>query len=307
MTSRITVLMAVRDGERYLHEALMSLLGQTFQDFELLVVDDGSRDRSREIVLSFGDPRIRLLVQAENLGLATSLNRGLREARYELVARQDADDVSEPSRLERQVAWMEAHPGAALVGSAYTKMAAQGESLGERRLPADPVLIRWFLLFFCPFVHSAVMLRKPLAEEVGLYDERLRYAMDYDLWLRLADRYEVANLEEPLVRWRVHPSSMTSALEADPEGDGISRAAVCGMLGWDERDPERTARWRAMRAMMLRVPGASRRERVWAAGDLLRLGAAFRKRIGLGPAARWRHQAWLATLLGRRLMARGKG
>ena len=114
---RVTVLMAVYNGERFLAEAVASILDQTFRDFEFLIVNDGSTDRSREIILSFGDPRIRLVDNPENIGLTRSLNRGLELAKGGLIARQDADDISLPERLEREIGFLDGNPKAAIVGS----------------------------------------------------------------------------------------------------------------------------------------------------------------------------------------------
>src|SRR5581483_9504087 len=116
----VTVLMSVYNGERYLREAIESILVQTWQDFELVCINDGSTDQSREIVLSFNDPRIRLVDNEQNLGLAKSLNKGLMLARGNLIARQDADDISEPDRLLKQVAFLEQWSEIVLVGSWYS-------------------------------------------------------------------------------------------------------------------------------------------------------------------------------------------
>lgn len=202
--------MAVHNGGRHLREAVDSVLRQTHANFEFVIVDDGSLDDSRAIIRGCDDPRIRLLVNERNLGLSASLNRGLAEARTSLVARQDADDISELDRVERQVAFMEAQPDVALLGSGYRKVDEHGAVMGERVLPTDATTLRWRLLFYCPFVHGAVMFRRAAVENVGLYDTGLRYSMDRDLWSRLALRSVVANLPDLLFRYRLSPESMTA-------------------------------------------------------------------------------------------------
>lgn len=212
MTPKLTVLLAVHNGERWLAGALESVLRQTWEDFELLVVDDGSRDRSVEIVASYRDERIRLLRAEEHRGLAAALNRGLAHASAELVARQDADDVSDPRRFERQLTFLDAHPDVALLGTWYRRIDASGRQVATRRLPCDASLLRLALLFYCPFVHTSIMMRGAVARELGGYDEAVRYAEDFELWSRIARRAPVANLPEALVGMRVHETSMTSTM-----------------------------------------------------------------------------------------------
>ncbi len=210
---RVTVLMPAYNAARYVRAAVASILAQTYADFELLVLDDGSTDGSGDIVDEVADRRIRLVRNEANLGLTRSLNRGLGLARGELIARQDADDLSAPDRLTKQVEFLDAHPDVALVGSWYRKMDAAGALLGARHLPEDHALLRWALLFYCPFVHSAVVFRRHVVvDERSAYDERFVYAQDYDLWSRLARRHRVANIPAVLVDYRQGPATMTATL-----------------------------------------------------------------------------------------------
>src|SRR5690606_37374672 len=127
---RVTVLLAVHNGERYIQEAIDSILAQTFGDFELLIVNDGSTDATRDLVLSYSDDRIRLVDNDHNIGLPKSLNRGLRLAKGRYIARLDADDISEPDRLAAQVSFLQANPDVAMVGSWYRKIDGEGNTLG---------------------------------------------------------------------------------------------------------------------------------------------------------------------------------
>ena len=228
--------MAVLDGERHVPEGIGSLLMQTHADFELIVVDDGSRDGTADAVRALGDPRIRLVRNERNLGLSASLNRALGLARGELVARQDVDDVSAPERLENQVAFLDAHPEVALVGSAYREVDDARRPIADRSVPTEHADIVWAMHFHSPFVHSAVMWRRvPVRDEVGGYDERLAYSMDYDLWRRIAARFRVANLPEPLVELRVHDRSMTATYGSRADEGRRARASHVGrVLGWPE-------------------------------------------------------------------------
>jgi glycosyltransferase involved in cell wall biosynthesis len=230
--------MSVYNGQQYLREAIASILAQTLQDFEFLIVDDGSTDKSREVILSYDDARIQLFENQGNLGLSRSLNMGLEMAKGEYIARQDADDISEPERLAKQVAFLESHPEVALLGTWYKKIDSEGNFIGKRELPCDYTEIRWSLLFFCPFIHSAVMLRKDaVLKQIGFYNEALAYSLDYELWHRIACRLSVANLDKYLVRYRITPWSMTSTYEdRTREGNQIRLASVVHLLGWDKTD-----------------------------------------------------------------------
>jgi hypothetical protein len=217
--------MAVYNGEPHVKEAIESILTQTFTDFEFVIVNDGSTDRTRELISSFRDPRIHVIENAQNQGLTKSLNRGFTVTQGDYVARQDADDISEPERLAKQVDYMERHQEVALLGCWYRKIDEFGHIVGERQLPCDTDLLRWCLLFYCPFVHSAIMLRKSLvAEQIGLYDESFIYSQDYDLWCRIARRFPVGNLDEYLVRYRITSASMTSTYGAKVRDEPFSIA-----------------------------------------------------------------------------------
>jgi glycosyltransferase involved in cell wall biosynthesis len=193
---RVSVLIGCWNNADTLEKAGRSILGQTLADLELVVVDDGSTDATAEVARSLGDERVRYL-RLPHTGISRSLNAGLHDARADLVAIQDADDWSEPQRLERQVAVLDAHPEVAVVGSRMFEVDEQGSPLSPRTAFAAgdvrPVLMR-----FNPIPNSCVCMRRRVALDVGGYDPRYRYAMDYDLWLRIAERHGVMTLDEPL-------------------------------------------------------------------------------------------------------------
>ena len=207
----VTVLLAVYNGERFVEEAIRSVLAQTHDAFEFIIVDDGSTDRTPAIVSALPDDRIRVLRNDTNLGLTVSLNRGLAEARGEFLARLDADDIAEPTRLARQIRFLRENRAVAMVGSGCRIIDERGRVLRKESQPENHDVLRWVMAFLCPFYHSAVTWRRSLvADRVGAYDESFRYAMDYDLWVRIADRLPVANLPSPLVRYRMGPFAMSS-------------------------------------------------------------------------------------------------
>jgi glycosyltransferase involved in cell wall biosynthesis len=163
---RVTLILPVYNGEAYLRPAIDSLLRQTFRDFELLIIDDGSTDGSAAIVASYADERIRFQRNARNFGLIATLNKGFELARGEFIARMDCDDISLPHRLERQLDYLACHPDVALVGSWFEKL--QGRRSRVVKTPVDHAAIRFFLIFDNTFLHSSIMIRRSLLEQFNL-------------------------------------------------------------------------------------------------------------------------------------------
>lgn len=201
----VTVLLAVHDGQPFVRAALASVLGQTMSDLELLVVDDASSDGTPEVLASIDDPRLRILRNDEQSGLAASLNRGLDDARGIYVARLDADDVALPRRLEEQLAGIRAAPDVAVLGSAVVDL-DDGWRIGRAHaMPVGPASVRWAALFSSPFFHPSVLLERAVFERSGLrYDTTFEESEDYELWSRVLDVSQGDNLPQPLVLYRVH-------------------------------------------------------------------------------------------------------
>ncbi len=207
---RVSVVMTVHNGEHYLRAAIDSILAQTFSDFELIVVDDGSTDSTPRILDEYRDPRLLRLHNGRKLGSAAGANRGLALARGDFIARMDADDYAYPQRLAKQVAFLAQHPGVGLLGTWYEHMDTEGIVREQVTRPITDTGIRWFLLFHCAFCHSAVMMRRDLLLRTGQrYNEALRSGIDFDLWVRLQGATRMAMLPEFLVRYRLHGQSIT--------------------------------------------------------------------------------------------------
>jgi GT2 family glycosyltransferase len=201
----VSVIIPVHNGGRWVGEAMDSILGQTLSELELLMVDDGSTDDSVAQIESRAaqDARVRLFRQS-HAGAAAALNLALASARTPLMARLDADDVAHTSRLERQVAFLAEHPEVGAVGAWAIDIDAKGRLRGRRQPETDPQVLRQLLLRRNPFIHSAVTARTDIVRRVGGYRRAFDIAEDYDLWLRVAEVSDLANVPEFLVSYRVH-------------------------------------------------------------------------------------------------------
>ncbi len=210
-TPTISVVMSVFNGERYLREAVSSILMQSFGDFEFIVIDDGSTDSSGQILDSYqaSDGRVAVYHQ-ENSGLSVSLNRGCALARGKYIARMDADDIAVRDRLMWQVDFMEAHPEVGVLGGAVESIDATGKGLLRCRQPLKDRDIKSALhRGDCPFWHPSVLIQKEALTSMGGYRMTMVHAEDYDLWLRIADRFQFANLEAVLLKYRVHANQVS--------------------------------------------------------------------------------------------------
>lgn len=208
-TPAVTVLMPAYNAGRYIREAVESVLAQSFTDFEFLIFDDGSTDDTPAILASFSDPRI-CIVSRPNRGLIATLNEGLAAARASLVARMDADDVCLPHRLERQVAFMAAHPEHVLLGSDVVYTDREGRPI--LRINAggytDEELRKNFYAR-CPLFHPSVMFRKDVVLASGGYPSGALLFEDWLLWKAVMERGKAAVLPEVLVHMRLNPESVT--------------------------------------------------------------------------------------------------
>ena len=215
---KVSVLMGVYNGSPYLREAIDSILGQTFEDFEFLIIDDGSTDDSVEIIRSYSDPRIKLHLNDGNIGLTKSLNVGLSLARGELIARQDADDISLPNRFTKQVEFMDQHAEVSVLG-------AQVQLIDETSRPinrptwkklSSPIGLKWQSMFDSPFIHSSVMMRHAVVwQKENGYDENFRTSQDFELWSRLSEKYLLQNLADTLLKFRQCENSVSKGYKPE--------------------------------------------------------------------------------------------
>lgn len=230
---RVSVVMSVYNGAETVAESIRHVLAQTYSDFEFIIVDDASTDRSRDIVNSFSDPRLRFLQNEINLGLTRSLNRAIAAARGSYIARIDDDDLMLPTRLARQVAYLDSHPEVGVVGSHHLlRDERHRETLADH--PDSHTEMRWWNIFNNTLSNALVMFRASLfAPGEPVYDENCRYAQEYDLWTRIGTRTEFAKIPEVLTIVRTAPGRISSACRT-PQQDQVARISaremsrICG-------------------------------------------------------------------------------
>lgn len=201
----VSVLMPAFNAEQFIGEAINSILNQTISDFEFVIVDDCSNDATVEIVKSYNDPRIRIIENKANIGIAKSLNRGLKYCNSKYIARMDADDISMSNRLERQISYLEKNPDVAVVGC---NIEIFGIERGERNFSTDPEQLKIDLIFNNCFAHPTIMARKECLIQFG-YNPEYSKMEDYDLWVRLSRQFKLSCIPETLLKYRMHVSQVT--------------------------------------------------------------------------------------------------
>lgn len=204
----ISIIIPLYNSEDFLSETIESLLAQTYPNFELIIVDDGSVDQSLAIARSYDDERINIIEQRTNKGIVETLNRGLDEASGTYVARMDSDDIALPERLASQVAFLEGNRDVVALGSRILRFGDSETSVDIRPLASD--MCDAFLLFATPLVHPSVMMRRAVVETLGLrYDPQFSCTEDYEFWVRLSQGGAIANLENQLLKYRIRSGGVT--------------------------------------------------------------------------------------------------
>ncbi|MHB8261608.1 MAG: glycosyltransferase family 2 protein [Bacteroidia bacterium] len=208
MIPAVSVIMPVYNAEPYLKEAIESILNQTFTDFELLIIDDASTDKSVEIVKSYHDNRIVLLHKPVNSGITDSLNMAIPLAKGKYIARMDADDISMPDRFLKQYNYMEQHPDILVLGTMYKII---GTEIIPENLPITYEQVKLFSLMQSPVAHPTVFIRRSIFDMYNLrYDRTFEHTEDYELWTRIIDIGKVENLPEVLLHYRIHEQQVST-------------------------------------------------------------------------------------------------
>ncbi|MDT3428365.1 glycosyltransferase involved in cell wall biosynthesis [Paenibacillus forsythiae] len=233
--ANLSVLMPVYNASCFLEHAVESILQQSYTDFELIVINDGSTDNSLEILERYSDPRIKLIHNGTNSGIVSSLNCGLNAASGAYIARMDADDYSLPDRFKAQIQFMDLHPEIGVCGTQYRIMGSppHGDGGLSTALPCDPDIVACSLLINCCLAHPSVMLRRRVLDRLHSppYDPDYQHAEDYHLWARLSAITRIANLEQCYLYYRQHDLqlSRTRRLEQLRQADRIRLDLLNGM------------------------------------------------------------------------------
>jgi len=263
----VSVLMSVRNGEATVRRAVNSILNQTLTDLELLITDDGSTDRTADVLSSIEDRRVRLFEHRTSLGLTQALSALGSASRSPFLARMDADDTSHPDRLSRQISALEAHPDIGVMGTAFTICRGIKSSCIVHSPPRTPADVRWISLFRNPFAHSSVIMRATAYHAAGGYDPAFGVAQDFELWERLLRITRGMNLSDHLVALGRSDDSV-SALRSDDQElvraavsvramrwvlqeDSVDETVAAGLNTWLDRFPRRLGHADAQRFVLL--------------------------------------------------------
>jgi glycosyltransferase involved in cell wall biosynthesis len=229
---KVSVVLPTYNGAQHLAQALDSILAQSFTDFEVIIINDGSTDKTATILEAYAkkDKRLRILTQ-KNKGLVASLNRGIELARGQYIARHDDDDISHPERFMKQVAFLDTHSEVVLVGSSMSVMDDAGQVLHNHAVLLQDPELRHELLVRSPFPHGSVMFHKAAAVKAGLYEKTTWPAEDYDLWLRISQQGGMANIDDYLYTYREN----SQGISATRQQEQAEKTAAVRARAWELR------------------------------------------------------------------------
>jgi len=244
---KISVVMPAYNAAEWLQYSIESILNQSFRDFEFLIIDDGSTDKTSSIISNYAkqDKRILYFRNKVNMGIEYSRNLGLAKAKGEFIACADADDISRSDRFNKQLDFFHANPDVGIIGSNVFIMDHKGKKIGELFFPTDHMTISWLSLLSSPFVQSSILMRNSILKKHKLsYRKEAKYVDDYDLWARFLRKSIGANLEEILVGYRVHKSSFMSNRPKEQKDFHllVSINQINTMIGNGKISPKKVAR-----------------------------------------------------------------
>lgn len=221
----ISVIMPVYNTEKYLSEAIASILNQTYDNFEFIIIDDASTDRSLSIIRKFIniDSRIRLIRNETNLGISRSRNLGIAVAKGDYIAVMDSDDVSLPERFKKQILFLDCNPKVGVLGTNYLIIDELGNVTNHPKITQESSRVWWGLFFFNQIVHPSVMMRRSIFSDFNIrYEESLSSALDYDLWFQVIPHFEIRNLDERLHLYRLHSQNISVVKQEEQENNAAT-------------------------------------------------------------------------------------
>lgn len=206
---KVSIIMPVYNNQDYIKEAIESIIAQSFKEWELIIINDASTDNTPNIIKSYKDKRIKNITNFKNEGVAASLNKGLKIAEGEYIARIDSDDICLPNRFELQIEFLDNNPKTVIVGSNAEIINYSGDVLSITDLPTTDIDIRNMLFVRNPLIHPSVMFRKKILDKTGNYNVKFNGAEDYELWFRMLKFGKAYNFKKPLIKRRVHDNVVT--------------------------------------------------------------------------------------------------
>lgn len=234
----VSVVIPCYNAERYVEAAVKSITEQSYKNIEVITIDDFSADKTFTVLkkMAAADPRIILLTNEANLGLVATLNKGIAASKGKYIARMDADDISIAERISIQVKYLEQNRDIEMCGGNYIMIDENGNQTGKLKFPNKPEYIKAELLFYCPFCHPTVMMRKSILSKVGYYQEGFVPAEDYELWLRIAEQSSIENLPDYLLYYRWHGNNVTITRKKE-QYNALSKAVYNNLqtFGFDEK------------------------------------------------------------------------
>ncbi len=210
LTPKISVILPIFNGEKHIEKTLKTILNQTYKNFELMIINDGSTDKTPEILSRIKDKRVKVINNKKNLGVTKSLNLGIKKARCKYIARCDSDDLNYPKRFEKQINFLEENPEYVLIGSNAKWINEKGKTLKGFKVKIEDRDIRRWMYIRNQFHHPSVMYKKSIFEKVGGYNEKFNGVEDYELWFRMMKFGKVYNLKENLIERRINEEGVTA-------------------------------------------------------------------------------------------------
>lgn len=224
LNKKVTVLLSVYNGEDYIKNAIISVLEQTYTDFDLLLMDDGSTDKSAEIIHSFEDDRIKYIKNEQNMGLTKTLNKGLNLIEGEYIIRMDSDDICYPERFEKQIKYMDENKHLVVSGSNVRQFSATGWDY-KTNVNTKPEEIRTELLFNCPLKHPSVIMRNSIIKKENYqYSTEHIATEDFGLWRKISEKYDLGNLKNVLMDYRIHDQGIS--VQANKKRESRDKAHI---------------------------------------------------------------------------------
>lgn len=205
---KVSILMPVYNAGKYVSQAIESIISQSFKDWELILINDGSTDNSESIIMQYEDSRIYYIKNTENLQLIKTLNKGIDYCDGQYIARMDADDICLPDRLKQQVDFLDHHPDYLICGTSAIVVDNDGVKTGKIHNLTDNNFLQISLLFSPSFIHPSMMIRKEILQQ-NRYDEAYKHVEDYELWCRIAQQGKIANIDRELLKYRWHNTNIS--------------------------------------------------------------------------------------------------